>query len=186
MANDHPQSKHGLVVAMKEYTSKLEMSSGSSWIAVRNWAAANGYMGMGEQKLLNGYSNTKAHREYLNQKGTCSVVFASGGALDQHSSAAPLPANTSGWYLPSLAEAELLGANYDLINQKIEAVNPDDKMQRGGKYWLSTFFSTVATEAHTYRYDVNKLNYNIDSSDSQIPVVSPMSYDYLTRFIFAF
>lgn len=186
LANDHPQSKHGLVVAMKEYTSKLEMSSGSSWIAVRNWAAANGYMGMGEQKLLNGYSNTKAHKEYLNQKGTCSVVFASGGALDQHSSAAPLPANTSGWYLPSLAEAELLGANYDLINQKIEAVNPDDKMQRGGKYWLSTFFSTVATEAHTYRYDVNKLNYNIDSSDSQIPVVSPMSYDYLTRFIFAF
>lgn len=180
MGKDYPGCKHGLAVSIKEYESSLSManSTGNGWTSVYDFAQnKGGYLDMASGKLA-GYSNTKAMKDYKSATGNYSVFL---DVLNSHN--VPV-VGASSWYLPSLYELSLIGENYSLLNQKLEAVgdvfedfaNSYAAELRSGIYWSSTYLSGMAQQSKPYIL-------------SQQSVDEPMKFHYHVyqmRFIFAF
>ena len=205
MAKDHPDCKHGLVVALEDYESPINMTGSGDMNTFRTWALTRGYTDFaypGEiivrpnangydvyQYYYNcvGYSTSKAYEEYSSSgQGEC-ALFSSGGALKKHSAKVALPAATSGWFFPTLSEMMLLSENYSLINSKLKMISSSAALPAGAydRYWTNTYylegsrsFQYSLSNSDFYKSDIGGNNYMM--------IPGGHSNSYNVRFIFAF
>lgn len=205
MAKDHPDCKHGLVVALEDYESPINMTGSGDMNTFRTWALTRGYTDFaypGEiivrpnangydvyQYYYNcvGYSTSKAYEEYSSSgQGEC-ALFSSGGALKKHSAKVALPAATSGWFFPTLSEMMLLSENYSLINSKLKMISSSAALPAGAydRYWTNTYylegsrsFQYSLSNSDFYKSDIGGSNYMM--------IPGGHSNSYNVRFIFAF
>ena len=98
---DHPEATHGLVVALKE-TASIQWQASSS--DVGQWLIENtGYNYLKDTDRKCGYSNTLGLRAYNAACALENKVLVADCAPDIE-----LGSETSGWYLPSYAELNML------------------------------------------------------------------------------
>lgn len=101
LGEDHPQATHGLVVALEETADIVWQKEADN---VGKWASENqGYDCLTASDTRCGYSNTKVINAYNAVCETQHKVLAAACAPDIE-----LPSETSGWYLPSYAELDML------------------------------------------------------------------------------
>ena len=191
LSADHPQATHGLVVALEE-TANIQWQASSS--NVGQWLIDNeGYNDLQDTGRKCGYSNTLGLKAYNAVCDPENKVLVADCAPEIE-----LGSATSGWYLPSYAELDML-FKYEqntrpsmisngAIAQKIEAAggtqfsierssyNTPDGMDDAPTYWSSTESSGSsiwATAVHfLYGGATNKSK-------------TGKSY-YIARYIFAF
>lgn len=158
---DFPECTHGLVVAAGgDVPSYWQSQSTSSPGTVGEWITDNapellsvtsGTDISDPLNLIRGYNNTKALELYNAAPENSEWPVEVMDVVSAYREEVPAPANTSGWYLPSMKELSLLcsgelGENVydisgetsvrDMVNERLEAVNG---IQIGEAfYWSST------------------------------------------------
>lgn len=175
---DHESCTHGLVVALKD------ASEGTTWqnpyTSVHSWlnSHTSGFLSVASDTDANaplnniqGYNNTKAI-EAFNDANSGYVVQAVQKAVD-YRNAAPAPATSSDWYLPSEKELTLLcrgdvdniwdnnsggTANRDLINSKLSSINSVATIISSAGYWSSTEYGDY--DAFYVLFDYGGVYYN--------------------------
>lgn len=130
---------HGLVLSLEE-TADVKWQESSS--NVGSWLAANtDYSAITDIGLECGFSNTQALNVY-NASNESSKVLVTG-----HAPSVTLPSGTSGWYVPSYAELQLVLNEYDAVSAGISAAGGTalsdyrgwiDGVFDGYRYWTST------------------------------------------------
>ena len=153
LAADHPGAKHGLVVALEE-TADIKWQETAS--NVGKWLSENeSYNDLQDTGRKCGYSNTLGLKAYNASCSPENKVLVADCAPEIE-----LPSSTSGWYLPSYAELDMLfkyeqGTRSAMISngaiaQKIEDAggtpfsiirynyNTPDGAQDAPSYWAST------------------------------------------------
>jgi len=138
-----------------------------------------------------GYNNTKAIKAYNKAHGSTAVIPVS--LLDEYEKTYPLPANTSGYYLPSAKEASLLwGGAY---NDNVFGGGAGDAVKRGINNLVRTINESGAVNEETMAYPLGDSYYwtsTEDENSSMAYYISGMvmgaqkSSQYLVRYIFAF
>lgn len=146
LGKDHSGATHGLVVGIESYNTPIAKSAyiddkDYPLDRVASEALAAGMADMSNRYAFYGYSNTKAMKTW----GTWLIL----DACATHTSKYALPSSTSGWYIPSLGEMELLGDAYTLVNEKLNAIGTSYAIRPGAEFWVSTFFG-VAANSYTY------------------------------------
>lgn len=175
---DHSGCTRGLVVGLESYSTQFARSAylEVSLEDVADNAYAAGMVDMRDYNAYNGYSNTKALRNW----GEWTIVSVCSSNADKYS----IPGSTSGWYVPSLGEIDLLGDAYEVVNEKLAAIDASYKIAKGAEFWCSTFFG-VYTSSYTYNISGGDLAANLHqgtlSGAAQITSTSKFA-----RFIFAF
>lgn len=159
---DFPECTHGLVVAAGgDVPATWQENYGSAPCTVGDWVAENmsGYLPVNsdteETSPLNniqGYNNTKALETYNAASENSEWLVGIVSVVQSYRTEVPAPANTSGWYIPSMKELSLLcsGENEgnvydiagdsdmrDLVNGKLEAVDAV-QLSSSSFYWSST------------------------------------------------
>lgn len=163
LKRDYPGCTHGLVVALKEAGS---MHWSNSYEYVQNWVnTENGnpykdVVNLQETDKRCGYSNTLALKDY-NAKKYNSAVGSNNGyrvlpidAIEQYAVENPAPANSSGWYFPSVMELKYVcwGQGNDQSASGKEKLNPYISKVGGtvfgdDNYWSSTEDSYYSSNA---------------------------------------
>ena len=172
---DHPDCTHGLVVALEDAdfgeTKQSKWQNSDSYVDVSGWIIKEErYRDLTNLDLLCGYSNTKMIRVF-NESNQNNKVLVTDNVPD-----VTLPQATSGWYLPSYAEWQLLKSSLPQLKNK--GLEIDDtwtyEWETDGYYWTSTEndrSQAYATHASSRSSGVlNKLK----------------SKNYKVRYIFAF
>lgn len=156
LSANHREATHGLVVALEETANVVWQAEASN---VGDWAVANPnlkYNYLQNTERMCGYSNTVALKAYNASCAPENKVLAV-----EHAPAIELGSTTSGWYLPSYAEWDML-YNYEkstraslrengAIAKKIIAAGgtpfcmtqwnydvPEDGIMDAPSYWAST------------------------------------------------
>lgn len=162
LSSDHPDATNGLVVALEEAADVVWQKKASN---VGDWAVTNlNYHYLQDTERMCGYSNTVALKAYNASCASENKVLAADCAPD-----IKLGSTTSGWYLPSYAEWNVL-YNYEkstraslrengAIAKKIIAAggkpfcmtqhhyDTPDGVQDAPSYWASTETSGYETYA---------------------------------------
>lgn len=154
LKRDYPGCTHGLVVALKEAGS---MHWSDSYEYVQNWV--NTENGNPYKDVVNlqatdkrcGYSNTLALKDYNAGKYSSNVNSNNGyrvlpiDAIEQYAVENPAPANSSGWYFPSVMELKYVcwGQGNDQSASGKDNLNPyiskvGGTVFGGDLYWSST------------------------------------------------
>ena len=191
LATDHPQATHGLVVALTE-TADIQWQATAS--NVGQWLEENmSYFDLHNTDRKCGYSNTLGLKAYNAACAAENKVLVADCAPD-----IALGSETSGWYLPSYAEWDMLfkyeqGTRPSMISngaiaQKIEAAGgtpfsiiknnydtPDGSLD-APSYWASTESSTSSTWATAMHF----LHGGSTNKSKQVKTY------YIARYIFAF
>lgn len=117
LKRDYPNCTHGLVVGYYNYNNFRGILSNASF-----WGTPEGYMSTygitysgGVKKLdaatiKTGYNNTEVLRLYQQDANAIKVCDAG-----------PSVKKASKWYMPSIAEFEEMGANFDAVNNSLKA-----------------------------------------------------------------
>ena len=131
MMADYPKCTHGLVVALKEYSSILGQFGYSS---IYSWLSDNGYE-VPDVTRPNGYGLTKGLSAYRDvNPGYCDLYDRTSGPAAQHNATVKSPA--SAWYIPSFNEIKLLYDHKSVVNSSLAAMSADSIS--GSIYWSST------------------------------------------------
>lgn len=163
--NERPSCVHGLVVALKNSSdSKSRFGSTKAvyygeWLATDAWSSSLLENGVGKElelKGYRGYNNTKIMNiatdenkmgiAYDNRMAPTGEMTAAAAAcvdalnsLKAFSSANPVPAISSGWFVPSITEFSTLNENLDDINSCISnASGTELEKDAATWYWSST------------------------------------------------
>ena len=175
LGKEHSGCTHGLVVGLDSYKSKLssEMYPAVSQANVYNNALSEGMADMRSTAVMCGYSNTAAFRKWGN-------TWAFLDKMSVASSEYKLPSSTSGWYLPSVAEFDLLKDVNVLVNDKMKAIDKSHEFAVDARFWTSTYFG-LSSNSYTYVVIARSgVEPGLASGSSII------SSEYNVRFIFAF
>lgn len=149
LAKDHPECKHGLVVSTAEYTSKFVEDRSWSYVDLGNWMNANGYTQFYDQEKPTGYSNTKgfiaANAASIESYGDIIdfTMFNAASPVINHRNAIPAPASTSGWYVPSFREMQLLYEGKTAVNNALGSVSGAVKVAVTTEYLYQYWCSSV-------------------------------------------
>lgn len=176
LKRDYPGCTHGLVVALKEAGS---MHWSDSYEYVQNWVnTENGnpykdVVNLRETDKRCGYSNTLALKDY-NAKKYNSVVGSNNGyrvlpidAIEQYAVVNPAPANSSGWYFPSVMELKYVcwgqgngqsASGKDNLNTYINKVGGTAFFN--DYYWSSTEYSGSSHYARIVGFSNGTVYYN--------------------------
>lgn len=192
LGTDHPQATHGLVIAMEETADIVWQKQVDN---VGKWASENqGYDYLKASDTRCGYSNTKVISAYNAVCESQHKVLAAACAPDIE-----LPSETSGWYLPSYAELDMLFKYEDgtrisqisngAIAQRIvdaggtalsiiekSSFNAPDGVDDAPSYWTSTESNISASWAYAVHF-----LYGGATNKSK----TAKTY-YIARYIFAF
>ena len=175
---DHSGCTHGLVVGLESYSTKFANSiyMDIPMEDVADNAKKSGMIDMTDTNAYCGYSNTKAMKTW----GEWTIINTCMSNADKY----PLPGGTSGWYVPSLAEIDLLGDAYAIVNAKLEAIGTSYKILKAYEFWCSTFFG-VSASSYTYNISGGDLAANLHqgATSGAAQISSTSKY---ARFIFAF
>lgn len=173
LKKDHPECTHGLVLAVSgEYECAWQPTMSSS--SVGEWVTANlpEYLtitvesGTEQFNQPLGYNNTKAIEQYNEapENNACRVEAAV--KCQEFRASTPAPANTSGWYIPSIKEASLLcSGDYDgdiseitsdnstatAVNQAMKAVPSGISLSFSGIYWTSSELNSANVHVMSFK-----------------------------------
>lgn len=175
LGEEHADCVHGLVVGLDSYSTKFssDMYPAVSSSDVYNSAVRDGMLDMNNLGLICGYSNTSA----FNKWGS---TWAFLDKLKEASAAYDLPSNTSGWYLPSVAEFELLKEVNTLVNSRLQAIGESHAFKVDARFWTSNYFGVPS---NSYAYVVlSRAGVNPGLSTGSSIITSELN----VRFIFAF
>ena len=178
MEKDHPECKHGLVVGLETYSTSLsdDMYASVDRADIAEFAHGAGMIDMEDSRSICGYSNTKAFRTWGD---TWSFLDKVNAATSSYS----LPSETSGWYLPSIAEIEMLADVYDVVNQKLAALGENKAIADTDEFWTSTYYG-IAANSYTYLISEGDFAYKVHQGVATGGAV--VSQVKSARFIFAF
>lgn len=155
MAADFPNCTHGLIVALNNISSSIAWQGSAKkgaglnyiysnmegvledfqetiWFNPQNkadYADVNVVLGNTDNKgKILGYNNTKvleAYNAYCNANSKSAYVVKPVQSLATWAASNAAPANTTGWYLPSVKElAMMCYGDYDMVNGTIPATTP--------------------------------------------------------------
>lgn len=155
---DHPECTHGLVISLDEVTDVIWQENHTELPeTVNDWILANteyqsvlidNYRDDAQMRQQRGYMNTKALEAYnaAAENSSHRVVIAE--EVAKYRETVPLPAGTSGWYVPSVKELTLLSYDGDenicwiygdevqnAINSKMSQASIGTQLTN--KYWAS-------------------------------------------------
>ena len=175
LKRDYPGCTHGLVVALKEAGSMHWSDSYESvqyWVETENGNPYKDVVNMQETDKRCGYSNTLALKDY-NAKKYNSAVGSNNGyrvlpidAIEQYAVVNPAPANSSGWYFPSVKELKFMcwGQNASggtngkkKLDEQFGKITGGTPLQ-SGTYWSST--ENVISWAFYVYFDNGNVNVN--------------------------
>ena len=169
LKRDYPSCTHGLVVALQNVGS---MHWSDSYEYVQNWV--NTENGNPYKDVVNlqatdkrcGYSNTLALKDYNAGKYSSNVNSNNGyrvlpiDAIEQYAFGNPAPANSSGWYFPSVMELKYVcwGQGYNSGTNGKKNLNTNISKVGGivfydGNYWSSTEGSDDSDDARYVNFD---------------------------------
>ena len=163
LKRDYPGCTHGLVVALQDagdmhWSDEYEMIT-TGWINKEN----NPYKDIVDLRETNkrcGYSNTLALADYNAGKYSSAVGSSNGkrvlpiDAIQQYAKNHPAPANSSGWYFPSVMELQYVcwgqgngsgTSGRDNLNTNISKVG--GILFDSGYYWSGTEYSSFSYSA---------------------------------------
>ena len=146
LAADHPEATHGLVVSLTETANILWQTEATN---VGQWLADNtGYNDLQNTTRKCGYSNTLGLQAYNAVCEEANKVLVADCAPEVQ-----LGAATSGWYLPSYAELEMLRVvnNAGLVNGQVYAGDISARIVEAGG-------TPFAAERKNYNYDSSTLD----------------------------
>lgn len=133
MMADYPKCTHGLVVALKEYSSAFGQFG---YMSVYSWLSSNGYE-VPDITRPNGYGLTKglgAYRAANPEYDYCELFDSVSGPAAQQNASVKSPA--SAWYIPSYNEMKLLWEQMSVVNGSLAAMSADRISAQ--YYWSST------------------------------------------------
>ncbi|MDC1804922.1 fimbrillin family protein [Bacteroides uniformis] len=175
LKRDYPGCTHGLVVALKEAGSMHWSDSYESvqyWVETENGNPYKDVVNLQETDKRCGYSNTLALKDY-NAKKYNSAVGSNNGyrvlpidAIEQYAVVNPAPANSSGWYFPSVKELKFMcwGQNASggtngkkKLDEQFGKITGGTPLQ-SGTYWSST--ENVISWAFYVYFDNGNVNVN--------------------------
>lgn len=131
----------------------------SDWLAKGGWGASkpSGFNSMTAIDILQGYANTFAMKEFNKTlKGFVDQSLTLIVALDAYNTTVPAPANSSGWYLPSVRDIEVVV----WMSQEREGLGRQI-LKAGGEwnndesYWTSTESDKVSAYLMNFHYNSN-------------------------------
>ena len=146
LAADHPEATHGLVVSLTETADILWQAEATN---VGQWLSENtGYNDLQNTTRKCGYSNTLGLQAYNAACAEANKVLVADCAPEVQ-----LGAATSGWYLPSYAELEMLRVvnNAGLVNGQVYAGDISARIVEAGG-------TPFAAERKNYNYDSSTLD----------------------------
>ncbi len=113
LLKDHPGCTHGLVIALDYELGDWQTYYQAYGRPVNNWIAANtDFVIATEQNEVNfvmGYNNTRALEAFNAAPANSAYKVNIAERVVEYRQATSAPANTSGWYIPSIVELALLG-----------------------------------------------------------------------------
>ena len=176
MGKDHSGCTHGLVVGLESFKTRLSTSMYPSVTVndVNEKAISAGMINMMDHNTICGYSNTKA---YMNWGSSWEFLDKLKEAVNKYS----IPSTSSGWYLPSIAEFELLKDVNSIVNQKLKAIDNSCGFVVDAKLWHSSYHGVASSQ---YRYVVLSRDSVSPGLDSGSTIIS--ADNTYARFIFAF
>ena len=131
MMADYPKCTHGLVVALKEYSSAFGLFG---YETVYTWLSNNGYE-VPDVTRPNGYGLTKGLGAYRVANPTyCELFDSASGPAALHNASVKSPA--SSWYIPSYYEMKLLWEQKSVVNASLSAMSAT--LVSDSYYWSST------------------------------------------------
>ena len=131
MMADYPKCTHGLVVALKEYSSAFGLFG---YETVYTWLSNNGYE-VPDVTRPNGYGLTKGLGAYRVANPTyCELFDSASGPAALHNASVKSPA--SSWYIPSYYEMKLLWEQKSVVNASLSAMSATQVSD--SYYWSST------------------------------------------------
>ena len=131
MMTDYPKCTHGLVVALKEYSSAFGQFG---YETVYTWLSNNGYE-VPDVTRPNGYGLTKGLGAYRVANPTyCELFDSASGPAALHNASVKSPA--SPWYIPSYYEMKLLWEQKSVVNASLSAMSATQVSD--SYYWSST------------------------------------------------
>lgn len=131
MMTDYPKCTHGLVVALKEYSSAFGLFG---YATVYTWLSNNGYE-VPDVTRPNGYGLTKGLGAYrLAYPDYCELFDSTNGPAALQNASVKSPA--SSWYIPSYYEMKLLWEQKSVVNASLSAMSATQVSD--SYYWAST------------------------------------------------
>lgn len=151
LAKDFPDCRHGLVVSTAEYTSKFVADREWSYVDLGVWMKNNGYDQFFDQDKPSGYSNTKgfiaANNASISSYGDIIdfTLFNENSPVVTHRNSVAAPSTTSGWYIPSFKEMQLLYDAKTAVNNTLGSVS-GTKVAATSEYMYQYWCSSVDLE----------------------------------------
>ena len=142
LRRDYPNCVHGLVYAINQSNAAATSVASNSKLDYASYFTANGldskyFWGNGnsapEYGCILGYNNTEALKEIHVLNGNAATNMISN--ISAYSQSIPAPSLTTGWYLPSVEELDIIFENKDNINSSLANVG-------GTALWIETFAGT--------------------------------------------
>ena len=182
---DHPDRTHGFVVSTAEYLTPHSLDRNWGRADLVAWMNNNGFTQILSQDAACGYSNTLGY-EALNKAGVMSyddqIRVDVCGKVADHAASVEAPALSTGWYLPSLQEMNMLHKEMEKVNESLSAadgkpiaktyinkiVHSDGRVETEEKdqyYWHSTFDSD-----NFYAFNMNQGKTDLKTESSELPV----------------
>lgn len=188
LEKEHSGCKHGLVVALQDAGGNSHWSAECENITTE-WLSkqAGDPYGITTLKTNNkeqGYANTKVLAAYNASdkvSGNSNLAVLSVGFIVNYSTDHPAPANSSGWYLPSVMELKFMCwgqnsgsgvAGRGMLNTQLNKV-PGATSLQSGFYWSST----EGDDSYAW---------NVDFGQGYVRNHSKKSYSYGARAVLAF
>ena len=182
---DHPDRTHGFVVSTAEYLTPHSLDRNWGRADLVAWMNNNGFTQILSQDAACGYSNTLGY-EALNKAGVMSyddqIRVDVCAKVADHAASVEAPALSTGWYLPSLQEMNMLHKEMEKVNESLSAadgkpiaktyinkiVHSDGRVETEEKdqyYWHSTFDSD-----NFYAFNMNQGKTDLKTESSELPV----------------
>ena len=142
LKRDYPNCVHGLVYAINQSNATATSVASNSKLDYAKYFTDNGldsryFWGNGnkvpEYGCILGYNNTEALKEMHVINGNAATNMISN--ISTYSQLMPAPSLTSGWYLPSVEELDIIFENKDDINSSLANVG-------GTALWIEAFAGT--------------------------------------------
>ena len=204
MKKDFPNCTHGLIVSLKD------VSQGTKWqetcARIAEWQESESFTDEDKDKYesiasptsatdpinyILGYQNTKilkAYNESLSDNESANTVLPV-SLLDEFSDDNPAPANTTGWFIPSVKELTLLrGTDSDnvwsgkfgtstktFINGILNSWSGDANVLANEYYWSSSEYGTEKYYAYRVSFQTVDVNAN-DKNYYTLPVRAVCAY----------
>ena len=187
LKNDHPGCTHGLVAALQDAGQALWSSSyediTDNWL--RSQGTTYGINTLKTEDKMQGYANTKALEGYnVSERATgdnSGKRVLPIGLIRSYADAHPAPANSSGWYFPSIKELKYICWGQEADGGTAGKGELDQQFQKiAGATSLQSYYYWSSTE------DGNRWAWRVHFGSGNVYSSNKDSSSYWVRAVLAF